>query len=239
MPTAVAIRHVPFEDLGVLGALLAERGWEISYLEAGLEPLALPDRLGPDLLVVLGGPIGVYEEEDYPVLGVELRLVEERLKAGRPTLGLCLGAQIMAAALGARVYPGGAKEIGWAPIALTEAGRASPLRHLDPQETDLLHWHGDTFDLPEGAERLASTALYENQAFRWGDAALALQFHPEVTADALERWLIGHSVEIAATPGVTVARLRADARRWDAAIRRQARLCFGEWLDGLGVETSR
>jgi GMP synthase (glutamine-hydrolysing) len=239
MPTAVAIRHVPFEDLGLLGDALADRGWAVSYLEAGLEPLALPDRLGPELLVVLGGPIGVYEEEDYPFLGVELRLVEERLKAGRPTLGLCLGAQIMAAALGARVYPGGAKEIGWAPIALTEAGRASPLRHLDPQETDVLHWHGDTFDLPEGAERLASTALYENQAFRWGDAALALQFHPEVTADALERWLIGHTVEIAATPGVTVAKLRADAQRWDAALRRQARLCFDEWLDELGVETSR
>jgi GMP synthase (glutamine-hydrolysing) len=235
MPVAVAIRHVPFEDLGLLGELLAERGWEVRYLEAGIDPLALPDRLGPDLLVVLGGPIGVYEEEDYPFLGPELRLVEDRLKAGRPTLGLCLGAQVMAKALGAPVYPGGVKEIGWGPIALTEEGRASPLRHLDPVETDVLHWHGDTFDLPEGAVRLASTDLYQNQAFRWGEAALALQFHPEVVADALERWLIGHTVEIAGTPGVSVARLRAEARRWDEAIRRQARLCFAEWLDGLAL----
>jgi GMP synthase (glutamine-hydrolysing) len=235
MPRALAIRHVAFEDFGLLGELLAGRGWDVRYLEAGVDPLALPDRPDPDLLVILGGPIGVYEEEDYPFLGAELRLVEERLKAGRPTLGLCLGAQILAAALGARVYPGGSKEIGWGPIALTEAGRASPLRHLDPAETDVLHWHGDTFDLPEGAVRLASTELYENQAFSWGETALALQFHPEVTADALERWLIGHTVEIAATPGVTVAKLRADARRWDAAVRRQAARCFGEWLDGLGL----
>ena len=233
MPSVVAIRHVPFEDLGLLGELLVERGWTVDYRDAGVDSLESPD--DPDLLVVLGGPIGVYEEDDYPFLTEELRLVEDRLTAGRPTLGLCLGAQVLARALGARVYPGGTKEIGWGPIALTEAGRGSPLRHLDPVETDVLHWHGDTFDLPDDAMRLASTDLYENQAFRWGTAALALQFHPEVTADRLERWLIGHTVEIAATPGVTVGRLRADAQRWDQAVRRQARFCFAEWLDGLGL----
>lgn len=233
MPKTVAIRHVSFEDLGLLEPLLAERGWEIEYRDAAVDSLVLDT--DPDLLVVLGGPIGIYEEDDYPFLTEELRLVEKRLTSGRPTLGLCLGAQVLARALGARVYPGGTKEIGWAPITLTEAGRASPLRHLDPAETDVLHWHGDTFDLPDGALRLASTDLYENQAFLWGESVLALQFHAEVSADHLERWLVGHTVEIAATAGVTVGRLRADAQRWDKIVQRQARLCFVEWLSRLGL----
>src|SRR3546814_11543852 len=115
----------------------------------------------------------------------------------------------MARALGARVYAGGARVIGLSPLVLTEAGRRSPLAALDGAETSMLHWHGDTFDLPAGAELLASTPLYPHQAFAWGEAALGLQCHPEATARGLERRFIGHAVEIAATPGVTVPVLRA------------------------------
>ena len=185
--TALAIKNVAFEDLGLIEPLLAARGFTVRYADAATDDLQALDPLAPDLLVVLGGPIGAYQEELYPFLRPELALIERRLQADRPTLGICLGSQLVARALGARVYPGSAgKEIGWAPIALTEAGAGSALRHLAPERTPVFHWHGDTFDLPTGATRLASTAAYPNQAFRWGGHVLALQFHCEVT-EALER----------------------------------------------------
>jgi GMP synthase-like glutamine amidotransferase len=138
------------------------------------------DPLMPDLLVCLGGPIGAYEEAAYPFLRDELALIERRLAAARPTLGICLGAQLMARALGARIYPAPAKEIGWGEVRLSEAGQKGPLRHF--AGVPVLHWHGDTFDLPKGAELLASTVLCANQAFAFGRYALAFQFHPETTA---------------------------------------------------------
>jgi GMP synthase (glutamine-hydrolysing) len=230
---AVAIRHVPFEDLGLLEPLLARRGFETRYVEAPVDDLAAVDPLAPDLLVVLGGPIGAYEEALYPFLIRELQLLEQRFADERPTLGLCLGAQLMARALGARVYPGKGKEIGWSPVSLTPAGRSSSLRHLE--ETPVLHWHGDTFDLPERAVRLASTELTENQAFTWGRAALALQFHPEAGGPALERWFVGHALEIATTRGVSVEGLRADTQRCSPALERAGSACFEAWLDEAGL----
>jgi len=230
--TALAIRHIAFEDLGLLEPLLVGRGFAVRYLDAPVESILDED---PDLLVVLGGPIGVYEDAIYPFLRPELALIERRLKADRPILGLCLGSQLMARALGAKVYPGGnGKEIGWMPLTLTEAGRQSALRHLAPDKTAVLHWHGDTFDLPDGATRLASTAAYPNQAFGWGRAALALQFHAEAT-EGLERWFVGHACEIGMTPGLSVEGLRADTARHVAAMREQGRAMFGEWLDRIGM----
>ncbi len=231
MKTALAIRHVPFEDLGSFGRVLVDRGYGVAYADAGLDDLGAIDPRGPDLLVVLGGPIGAYDEESYPFILDELRLREKRLAGDLPILGVCLGSQLMARALGARVYPGGRKEIGWAPLVLTEAGLRSSIRVLGPEETSVLHWHGDTFDLPRGAVRLASTAVYENQAFAWGRRTLALQFHAEATAEGLERWFIGHACEIGATPGVTVAGLRRDTARFSPALERQGQRFFEAWLD--------
>ena len=230
MLTAIAIRHVAFEDLGLLAPLLALRDFVVEYRDA----VDLGTIGEPDLLVVLGGPIGAYEDDLYPFLGDELALLQQRLSRGGATLGICLGAQLMARALGARVYPGPRKEIGWAPLTLSDAGRASPVRHLTAGP--VLHWHGDTFDLPAGAVRLASTDITPNQAFSWGNGrALGLQFHGEVTAPGLERWYIGHACEIGATPGLTVPGLRADGLRHGDDMLRQGTACFNEWLDGLGM----
>lgn len=227
---AVAVRHVAFEDLGYLEAVLCARGYGVQYMDAGTDDLAALEGQPPDLLVVLGGPIGAYEDETYPFIRDELKVLEARLVRDLPTLGICLGSQLMARALGARVYPGPRKEIGWAPVTLTEAGRRSCLAPFGSTPTPVLHWHGDTFDLPAGTTRLASTDLYENQAFGWGRRALALQFHVEVTAKGLERWFIGHASEIAGTPDVTVARLRSDTARWCPILEAHGPKCLDQWL---------
>jgi GMP synthase (glutamine-hydrolysing) len=222
---AVAIRHVAFEDLGTLGDLLEARGFDVTYVEAGRDEFATVG--DPDLLVVLGGPIGAYEGDVYPFLAAETKLVEQRLRADKPIVGICLGAQIMAQALGARVYPAGVKEIGWAPITLTETGKSSCLAALGA--SPVLHWHGDTFDLPKDANLLASSSMVENQAFAIR-RALALQFHVEVKGRELEKWFIGHAAEIAATKSVSVNGLRSDTQRYAPALERAGTECLARFL---------
>lgn len=232
MKTATVIRHVHFEDLGAFAAVLERHDFKITYVDVGVGTLAAENN-EPDLLVVLGGPIGAYEEEIYPFLVDELDLIKRRLAGDKPILGICLGAQLMARALGAKVYPGPAKEIGWAPLTLTDAGREGDLAGLD--RVSVLHWHGDTFDLPVGATRLASTPICANQAFALGRRVLAFQFHPEATETGFERWLIGHACEIAAAPGVSVPQLRAQARSLAAKSAVQGQRCLEAWLRGLSV----
>src|ERR1700731_1376710 len=123
--SCLAVRHVAFEDLGLLGPLLAERGYDIRYHDAGIDRFDVDTLVAPDLVIVLGGPIGVYETETYPFIAGEVAAITRRLEADKPILGICLGAQLMAAALGARVAPGPVKEIGWASLTLTDAGRKS------------------------------------------------------------------------------------------------------------------
>ncbi|MEC9369038.1 MAG: glutamine amidotransferase [Pseudomonadota bacterium] len=228
---ALAIRHVGFEHLGTFTPVLAGRGYDVRYRDAGVDSLA-PERDAPDLLIVLGGPIGAYEEAAYPFLSDELRLIERQLKAGKPLLGICLGAQLIARAMGARVYPNKTKEIGWGPLTPTTEGLSSPLAPLGRNSWQVLHWHGDTFDLPEGAVRLGSTAKTENQAFVAGPKVLGLQFHIEFRNEEIERWLIGHAVEISAA-GVEHAQLRTDTMRWGPGLERAGPDCLSGWLDLL------
>lgn len=231
MKQAIALRHVAFEDLDALGPLLEERGYAISYCEAPTDDLAAPALDEAALVVVLGGPVGAYEAASYPFLAAETALIARRLGAGKRVLGLCLGAQLMAQALGARVFPSGAKEIGWAPVVLTAAGRAGPLAALD--RGPVLHWHGDTFDLPRGALHLAATDATLNQAFAWERHGLGLQFHVETTARGLERWYVGHAVELAQA-GLCVPQLRAEAARHAPALVAAGRRAIGAWLDQSG-----
>ncbi|WP_420346732.1 glutamine amidotransferase [Pelagibius sp.] len=226
---ALAIRHVHFEDLGSFRPALETLGYRIGYREAGLDSFADPALMDADLLVVLGGPIGACEEASYPFLSDEIAVIERRLAARRPTIGICLGAQLMARALGARVYPGGVKEIGYGRLTYTLEGE-QVLAPVAEAGAAVLHWHGDTFDLPAGAVRLASNAHYENQAFALGDFALATQFHIEATAAGLERWFIGHTLEIATTPGVDVPALRAQAAQEGPALEAAAGETLKQWL---------
>lgn len=227
--TVTVVQHLAFEDLGSFEAVLRERGHAIEVVQAGVDDVGAAIRQA-EWLVVLGGPIGVYEGERFPFLVDEVEALRERLAARRVTLGICLGAQLMAAALGARVYPGGRKEIGWSALQLSEAGRRSPLRHLEG--VPVLHWHGDTFDLPDGSELLASTEVYERQAFRLGSTVLGLQCHPEADPDRFERWLIGHCGELAAA-GLDVPTLRRQTQVFGPELARSARAMLAAWLDGL------
>lgn len=226
MKTALAIRHVPFEDLGAFGPALAARGFAVRYAEAG-EVVRREDY--EDLLIVLGGPIGANDEETYPFLKEELALIERRLKRGAPTLGICLGAQMIAKVIGAKVFPARAKEIGVAPIRLTPDGEASCLAPFKAAPLTL-HWHGDTFDLPRGAERLASTDICENQAFAFGPNVVGFQFHPEASHVGFERWLVGHSCELAAA-GIDPRRLRADMGEHGPALAAKGAEVLHRWID--------
>lgn len=229
MTTCVAVRHLAFEDAGLIEGLLAARGIKLSYIDAGIDPFDATTLLGADLLVVLGGPIGVYEAEAYPFLESEIDILRRRLAATKPTLGVCLGAQLIAAALGARVTPGPAKEIGYASIELTAEGKQSVLAPLE--NIDVLHWHGDNLDLPAGATRLASTKACPNQAFAIGPRVLGLQFHIETDPRSLERWLIGHACELAQAK-ISPSLLREQAARTGQATADAGRRALDVWLAG-------
>jgi GMP synthase (glutamine-hydrolysing) len=228
--TAVAIRHVEFENLGLLAPLLAHHGFATSYLDAPADDGAWHSARDADLLIVLGGPIGVADSDAYPFMLTELEIIEDRLVHDQPILGICLGAQLLAVACGGNVRPGTRAEIGYAPVTLTDAARGSVLEPL--RDVPVLHWHGDVISTPPELPPLASTPLCENQAFARGPNVLALQFHLEADSASLERWLVGHAYELAAR-GVSVAGLREDACAYSAQLAFRAQQVFATWLTGL------
>lgn len=226
--TVYAIQHLAFEDLGAWEDVLYEQGLRVRYFEAGVENLEKAFA-HEGLVIILGGPIGVYEITDYPFLQQEIDLLKVRLEKNLPTIGICLGAQLIAHALGAKVYAGHTKEIGWSTLSLADAVH-HPLVAL--ADTTVLHWHGDTFDLPAEAELLASSDLYPNQAFRVGPHILALQFHAEVAADSLEKWLIGHTCELRQAQ-INIPTLRAAHQQYAPQLQQVSATVLGQFLAGL------
>jgi GMP synthase (glutamine-hydrolysing) len=230
MKTAIALRHIHFEDVGTFDTVLAEYGYSLRYVDPALDDLADPALRQADLLIVLGGPIGVGDQDIYPFLEREMALIDQRLAAGRPLLGICLGAQLIASVLGANVYPMACKEIGFSRLSLTPEGAASVLSTLG--DTPVLHWHGDQFDIPDGAVRLAGTAACPHQAFAIGRNVLGLQFHLEADSGKLERWLVGHASELAQA-GIDLRILRQDASSHGARLSSVARTALAAWLRQL------
>lgn len=230
MKRALVVRHVPYEGLAGFVPPIEAAGYAIERVGAADPGFGDVDFLAPDLLVLMGGPMAVYERLENPWIAGELARLAERLAAGLPTLGVCLGAQMIAAALGAKVERGPVREVGFAPIELTEAGKASPVAALGG--VPVLHWHGDIFDLPAGATLLAQTAAAP-QGFVLGDI-LALQCHPEMgdPNDPFDRWCDGADDYVAGA-GTSVALLRAAHDRLGPAAVAAGRKMLADWLAGL------
>jgi GMP synthase (glutamine-hydrolysing) len=173
------LQHVPFEGLGYIGPWAERHGHALSCTRLhAADPLPAPDAF--DWLIVMGGPMGVYEADRYPFIAAEIELIRAAIHAGKRVLGICLGAQLMAAALGARVYPAAQKEIGWFDVEPAPESAGSPFGDALSGPLTVFHWHGDTFDLPAGAVPLAHSRVCAQQAFGYGPRALAVQFHPEM-----------------------------------------------------------
>jgi GMP synthase-like glutamine amidotransferase len=179
------LQHVPFEGLGSIGACLSQRGARVTYSRF-FESAALPALAGIDFIIALGGPMSVNDEERFPWLRAEKQFIAEAIASNKLVLGICLGAQLIANALGSRVYPCSGKEIGWFPVL---AAPAAPDTFVFPASMAVFHWHGETFDLPLGAVRLASSAACRNQAFQLGARVIGLQFHLETTPQSAEAML--------------------------------------------------
>lgn len=233
MKRALIVRHVPRE--GAAGYLqpIEAAGYHIDRIDVASPDFADVNLCDPDLLIMMGGPMGVYETDVHPWIPMQIDKLAARLAADRPTLGVCLGSQMIAAALGAPVYPGGHMELGFAPVSVNSAGAASPLRHL--VDVPVLHWHSDTFDLPDNVELLASTARYAHQAFRRGPNLLALQFHAEMGEDArFEDWLTHFWADLDVAQQCGIA-LREDHGMHGPIAVAAGRAMIGEWLSGIRI----
>jgi len=222
----------------VIEDLLAERSARLTRVEVDAGE-ALPDWQAFDVVIAMGGPMGAYEDTAYPWLAPERALLSAAASAGTACIGVCLGAQLLAASIGGRAYPGPAPEIGVLQVELTAPGRADPVTSALPPSFPVLQWHGDTFDLPPDAVVLASSAAYPRQVYRWRNA-LGVQFHAEVTAAMARTWwdVPDYVDYLESALGAGAAdRLYAELDRAIPVINDTARLLFGRFLSAIGVRS--
>ncbi len=185
----LVLQHVKSEGFGIIGKLLMQKGIGADFIKIFGSQKIPRDMKGYDGLVVLGGPMGVYEEDIYPFIKDEISLIKNAIKNNIPILGVCLGAQLLAKAAGANVYKGKKKEIGWYKVELTDEGKRDGLFIGLPDGFTVLQWHGDTFDISETGKCLASSELFPNQIIKVGKNAYGLQFHLEVTEEMVREWI--------------------------------------------------
>jgi GMP synthase (glutamine-hydrolysing) len=231
----IVLQHADREGPGLLGELLAEQGVALRVLRPD-QGEAVPASLGEAAgLVILGGAMGVNETETFPFLRDEMRLISSAVEAGRAVLGICLGSQLIAAALGAEVSPNFAQEIGWIQVALRPEGREDPVLQPLPQRFIPLQWHGDIFSLPNGAVSLARSAVSEHQAFRVGSRVYGLLFHLEMTPELL-RDMVQSDLDALAAEGVDGQMMLSRADELCAVLRPAAREVFRRWIALLQVD---
>jgi GMP synthase (glutamine-hydrolysing) len=188
-------QHVPYEGLGNIEGWIKSKKYSLSATRFyTADPL--PQLAEIDLLIIMGGPMGAYDDKKYPWLTAEKQFIQESINAGKKVLGICLGAQLIAMVLGAKVYPHIHKEIGWFPLKVTEEGMESKVFNDFPNEFLAFHWHADTFSFPRGAARLAETVACRNQAFSYGDKVIGLQFHLDAKRENIEQWIGNGAAEL-------------------------------------------
>jgi GMP synthase-like glutamine amidotransferase len=230
----LVLQHIACEPPGVYEDVLRERGASIKRVELD-EGDPLPDWRSFDAIVAMGGPMSVNDDHVLPWLTAERQLIGEAVRASMPFWGVCLGVQLLAASLGARVYAGPTPEVGLLPVEITPDGRADPVFATVPDDLVTLQWHGDTFDLPEGAVRLAGSPAYPNQAFCF-ERAYGIQFHLEVSSEMAHEWAevpeYTASLERTLGPGSATAFLRRIEER-SGEMATHGRALFERWLDAV------
>jgi GMP synthase (glutamine-hydrolysing) len=224
MSKVLIIQHIECEDPGIISTLLKEMDIVSEYFDDSIS--SLKDHRG---LIILGGPMGVYETDKYPLLKKEIDLIREALNYSLPIMGICLGAQLLIKAVQGDVYKGNKKEIGWYNIRLTEEGMTDPLFRGIPEEIMVFQWHGDTFNLPDNCVRLASSDIYPNQAFRFRDNAYGLQFHLEVTYEMILSWLDEYDEEVD-REDVDVERIIKDSKIYINPLMETGKIIFKRFL---------
>jgi GMP synthase (glutamine-hydrolysing) len=232
----LVLQHIACEPPGVFEDVLHERGADLHRVELD-EGEPVPDWREFDAIVAMGGPMSVNDEATLPWLAEEKRSIGEAVRAGTPFWGVCLGVQLLAASLGARVYPGPEPEVGLLPVELTAEGKTDPVFAGLESGLATLQWHGDTFDLPEGAVRLARSPAYENQAFRF-ERAYGVQFHLEISAEMAREWadLPEYVASLERTLGAAGApAFLAAIEERAAEMRAAGRVLFERWLDGVAA----
>jgi GMP synthase-like glutamine amidotransferase len=235
----LVLQHIACEPPGLYEDILRERDSTIARVELDAGE-RLPDWRDFDAILAMGGPMSVNDEEALPWLRAEKRLIAEAVAAGKPFWGVCLGVQLLASSLGARVYPGPRPEVGVLPVSLTDDAVLDPIFRGLPRDFLAMQWHSDTFELPKGAVRLAGSIDYPNQAFKWRNA-YGLQFHLEISGEMVREWAAVPSyasdLELVLGPGSGERLLRQVKVRVDD-LREHGRLMFERWLDVVvGMKT--
>jgi GMP synthase (glutamine-hydrolysing) len=230
MEEVLVFQHDQFEDLGFFADVLGKQGADYRVVRLFHGEMPAEEWAHVRALIILGGPMNVDEEENFPFLRWEKRIIRAAIDEAVPMLGVCLGAQLIAATLGTPVFHGAVKEIGWSPISITPHGQVDSLLGYLPESATVFQWHGDGFDLPTGAIRLASSAHYSTQAFRVGKTIYGLQFHLEVTPRMIERWIDERSKDLALAPYVLPDKILADTQSYAPTLKYYAERFLSEFV---------
>jgi GMP synthase (glutamine-hydrolysing) len=241
-PKILVFQHVPYEPLGTLDPLLKEAGFRIRYVNFGRDPEQCPNLDGYEAVIILGGPMNSDQIDTYPNLKTEVDIIRQAVDAQKSVLGICLGAQLLAKALGGSVKRNATREIGWYDIELTDAGVDDPVLSTFSRSQQVFQWHEDGIGLPADAVRLAKSAASDVQAFRFGEHAYGFQFHLEVNELLVDRWLTvpdNQAILRNEAGRVDPAGIRRETQQAIGALENLSRETFSRWIDRFDIQPRR